>query len=464
MAGARGPMKLRTRLVIAFLYVVLAVVLALTIPLAVSLADRGKADLESRTLRDAQTMAAYIDGSILGDPARLTALIAQTRPEGIERVVVVDRRGTVVYDSSEESMGLDFATAERPEIQAALRGEPLTTDRFSDTLGEPIVVAAAPIIEEVPIGALRLTRDYAEVDEATRRTVAGLFVIGGTAVLAGVIIAFALAGSLARPIQRLAEAAHRLGDGDLDARAGEVDGAAEVQELGRSFDTMADRLERTVKAQREFVANASHQLRTPLTGMKLRLEGAAESTDDPAMRSQLQAADAEVDRLAQIVERLLAIAHRIELGEPTEADLRNAARRAIDRWQDRAAQLSSRLEAHGDAAPASADPTDVDQILDNLLDNAISYAPGLIVVRSGNHATHAWISVTDLGAGIDPKDRGRVTERFYRGQGAPSGGSGLGLAIVRELTEKWGGSLTIEPGEPAGTTITVRFPQHDSRV
>jgi signal transduction histidine kinase len=450
-------MTLRTRLVVAFLYVLLAVVLALTIPLAVSLSRRGKADLEARTLIDAQTMAAYLDRSVLADPARLSAVVAQTTPDRVERVIVTDADGRVIYDTDDEAIGRNFANGERPEIDAALLGQPTAGDRFSDTLDQPILVAAAPVIQGTPIGAIRLTRDYAEVDEATRRTVVALFAIGGTAVVAGVIIAFALAGSIARPIQRLAGAAHRLGEGDLDARAGETGGAAEVQDLARSFDAMADRLQRTVTAQREFVANASHQLRTPLTGLKLRLEGAIDATDDAEQRRRLEAADAEVDRLAQIVERLLAVARRVELGEPTQVDLREAAQGAAERWRERAATLGATIEVSGGQAAAAADPTDVAQIFDNLLDNAIAYAAGPIRIDTSD-GDRATALVVDRGPGIDPRERDRVTERFYRGRAAPPGGSGLGLAIVRDLAEKWDGTIAISPTDGGGTTVTVTFP------
>ncbi len=457
-------MKLRTRLIIAFTYVLLAVVVALTIPLAVSLSRRAKTDLESRTLRDAQTIAAYITAGMLSEPTELERLLAETTPATIERVVVVDDRGIVIHDSAGTSLGEDFTNGERPEIDAALAGQAVAGDRFSDTAGEPILVAAAPIIDGQPIGALRLTSDYAEVDAAARRTVIGLIVIGGAAILTGVIIAFALAGSIARPIQRLAAAAHRLGGGDLSARAGPVGGAAEVGDLAASFDAMAERLERAVRAQREFVANASHQLRTPLTGMKLRLEGASDSTDDPELRRQLEAAEHEVDRLAEIVERLLVVARRIEQGEPAALDLRVAARRAAERWSERATRMESAIETAGGSADAAADPADIDQILDNLLDNAIAYAPGPIKIATSADGADAVLVVADRGPGIPDDERSAVTERFYRGKGAPSGGSGLGLAIAHELTERWGGSLSIRSPAMGGSEIEIRLPRADDHA
>ena len=287
------------------------------------------------------------------------------------------------------------------------------------------------------------------------RVTFGVIVIGLTGLLAGLVIAFAMAGSLARPLDRLASTARKLGSGDLQARAGDVKGASEIDDLARSFDEMADRLERTVQAQREFVANASHQLRTPLTGMKLRLEAAAAQSDDPDVKRQLHAADAEVDRLAETVNRLLVMAREVEAGTgPAEpvTDLREAVAQAAERWSERAERLAStvRVDARTEA-PARINATDLDQILDNLLDNAIAYAPGVVDLE----AAPTFVAVRDHGPGIPEDELGRVTERFYRGRGAPSGGSGLGLAIVRDLAERWGGSVRIESPPEGGTRIEV---------
>ena len=104
----------------------------------------------------------------------------------------------------------------------------------------------------------------------------------------------------------------------------------------------------------------------------------------------------------------------------------------------------------------------MDQILDNLLDNAMAHAPGPIGLTYGSTDGRAWVSVRDHGPGIPAEERARVTERFYRGQGAPSGGSGLGLAIARELVEKWAGTMTIADADGGGTMITASFPESGS--
>ncbi|MEX0984031.1 MAG: HAMP domain-containing sensor histidine kinase [Actinomycetota bacterium] len=453
-------MKLRTRLVIAIGYILLAVIVALTIPLAVTLAGRAKSDLEARTLLDAQTIAGYIGAENLTQPRALARIIEDTTPAAIERVVVVDVNGIVLLDSAGTATGEDFTNGERPEIDTALTGLPTAEERFSETEGANIMVAAAPIIDETIVGALRLTRDYGEVDAAIGRTIRGLIVIGAAGVLAGVLIAFALAGSLAGPTQRLASTARRLGAGDLSARAGDIGGAAEVVDLARAFDEMAARLERTVRAQQEFVANASHQLRTPLAGMKLRLEGAIDASEEGSdVRRQAEAADREVDRLAAIVTGLLETANRMEQGRGATEDLREAANRTLERWHERAMSAGAALSVSGDPAFVEADRTDLDQILDVVLDNAIAYAPGPISVTTAADARSATIRIRDDGPGIPAAEQERVTERFYRGSSATAGGSGLGLAIAKQLAERWSGSLELTSDGPRGTAVVVSFPR-----
>ena len=374
-------------------------------------------------------------------------------------MIVVDDRGFLVADSDGQVPPKAlYATSGRPEIQRALEGTPFSEIRDSIDLGHDIMATSVPIQdEEQLLGAVRLTRNVQQVNDNIRNITIGLGAIGLAALAAGLLLAFWLAGSLSRPLTRLAAAAKRLGHGDLSARAGDVSGAREVEELGQSFDEMADRLERSVQAQREFVANASHQLRTPLTAMKLRLEGAIAEAPNEALRQRLEAADLEVDRLSGIVDRLLVMAREIEEGTSANVDLSEAVDRAVERWNERAGERDSSVVAEGDGGSARVDPTDLDQILDNLLDNATSYAPGEVTIESGGSNGQVYVAVRDRGPGIEPNDLARVTERFYRGRGVPSGGSGLGLAIARQLVEKWGGTLNVESTHGDGTRVEVRL-------
>jgi signal transduction histidine kinase len=447
-------------LTLAFAYILLTIVIALSIPLAINLGERARSEYATDVLSSVQTIASAIGGTRL-QPNERDILMGEVDSYSRQlrgRVVVTDERGTVLADSDRSDLGENYLNGQRPEIDIALRRQqPNWQFRYSADERTDILVTAAPILDDGIVGAVRLTANAQDVNDAVRATQVGIAVIGVAGIFIGVLIAAGLAGSLARPLQRLAGVARRLGRGDLAARAGEVNGGREVVDLAQSFDEMADRLQRTVHAQREFVANASHQLRTPLTGMKLRLESAIAGAPSADVRHQLEAADREVDRLSQIVDRLLTMARDIEQGTPTHVELADAAHRATERWQDRAQQLNARISTMGNAVTAQANPTDVDQILDNLIDNAIAYAPGPIEIETGSANGRAYLSVQDHGIGIPADEQERVTERFYRGRVAPSGGSGLGLAIARELAEKWGGSLDVSTGPEGGALAHVRF-------
>ena len=435
--------------------------LALGIPLTINLQRRATGELETQALIQAQGIAALVDEETFSDPDRLDQIVRETSAQVGGRVLVVDRRGSLLADSDgPASLGLDYATRGRPELEAALTGVPTSDIRRSEDLGQDIMATAVPIQDQGRIlGAVRITKTVQAVKDNVRRVTYGLAAIGLAALGAGLLLAFGLAGSLSRPLSRLADAAKRLGAGDLTTRAGSVRGAREIEDLGRSFDEMAGRLERSVHAQREFVANASHQLRTPLTAMKLRLEGVIAGSREPEVRERLEAADREVDRLSGIVDRLLVMARQIEEGTSSTVDVGEAVTRAMARWDERARQLDASLLSSGEGGTARADPTDLDQILDNLIDNAIAYAPGEISIESTEVDGGVVVVVQDHGPGIPAADLPQVTDRFYRGTKAPSGGSGLGLAIARQLAEKWGGTIEVSSTEGSGTRVELQLQQ-----
>ena len=446
-------------------------IVALTIPLALNLGARARSEVEGQALLAAQTIAAGIgkEGMVAGPALSRQVSVYALEVDG--RVLVVDQDGEVLADSDREAVGENYATCRRPEILAAL-GLACAPDgtlikvpavsnaiiRFSRTANADLLLAAAPVLDKGNVvGAVRITRNIDAVNEAVRTVRIGIVLIGLLGLVAGMAIAFALASSLARPLIRLSDAAQKLGDGDLTTRVGDVGGAREVKDLGESFDEMADRFERNVRAQREFVANASHQLRTPLTAMKLRLETAEGNTQDPELRRQLRAADLEVDRLAGTVDRMLAMANSIEQGSAAVVDLREVALRAATRWNERAERLETRVTAEGGSATALSNAEDLDQIVDNLIDNGLTYGSGPIEIETGRLGDRVFVAVRDHGEGIPEGEQTRVTERFYRGRGAPGGGSGLGLAIARDLAEKWGGDLIVGEGDGGGARIEVRL-------
>ena len=225
------------------------------------------------------------------------------------------------------------------------------------------------------IGAVRVTQSVKAVDEEVRSDVIALVGVGVLALALGLGVAWLLAGSLARPLRGLAGTARAVAGGDLDARA-RVEGSSEQREVAAAFNEMTERLARALRAQQEFVANASHQLRTPLTGLRLRLEAAALKSRDPEVERDLLAAERETERLARLLTELLTLARERERPEPQPVSLARVAREGAERWSGPAERSGHRLRAGGDGEPVvEATDADLAVILDNLVENALRYSP-----------------------------------------------------------------------------------------
>jgi signal transduction histidine kinase len=455
-------MSFRARLVLAAAYLLAAVVIGLTVPLALNVDRRATSELESDVVADATVLSGRVANLVrIGATNRLAEVVGGATIGDGARTVVVDTGGAVLADSEGTAVaGERFATAERPELQAALAGTVDVRQRQSDTLGEELLLVTVPVTDRGDVvGALRVSTPMGKVESSVHSSWLALALIGLAVVGAGLVLAWILAGSMARPVEKLRTAAGRLGRGDLDARV-EPEGPREIDELGRSFNRMAGELSSNLAAQRDFVANASHQLRTPLTGIKLRLE-AIRAEGGPAAE-QAERAEAELDRLSTLVDDLLALARATADETPGESvDLGEAVRAAERRWAEPAAEAGHELVVSGaGGGRAWTAPGHVAHVLDNLLENAIRYSPpgGRITVELDGTRSRPGFVVADTGPGIPAEERARVFERFYRGAGgrAAGPGTGLGLAIVAELTETWG--ATVELLDGPGTRVRVRFP------
>jgi signal transduction histidine kinase len=463
---------LRGRLVIAAAYLLTAVVLALEIPLALSVESRATSEFRSAVFGRAAILAARISdlmpaatANAAGDDQRLRRIVTQAARGNDERILVTDAGGRVLADSAGEArVGALYATPARPEFQAALAGTVDFRRRHSETLGDDLLLVTTPVVErDRVVGSVRVSASTAAVSASVRQRWLSLALIGVAVIVAGLVLAWVLATSLARPVGALAAAADRLAHGDLGARATAA-GPKELASVATSFNRMAAALSATLASQRDFVANASHQLRTPLTGLKLRLE--ALRGEGGAVADQAAKAEAELDRLSRLVDDLLELA-RASASESTgkQVDLTAAAREAVERWRRPAEHAGKRLQlAAGEAAVVWASETDVAHVLDNLIENALRYCPPgtTISVEARNGASEAILAVADDGPGIAAEDRERVFERFYRGSAARQAGpgTGLGLAIVAELVRRWGGDVRLLDG--AGTRIEGAFPRAPS--
>ena len=447
----------------------LLAVISLSVPLALRFSARVNYEVKSEARVEANLVEATA-GHLLApltaaNRSEIAVLARAAATSIIGRVTVVDRRGIVLADSEYASaIGTNYATAGRPEFRAALGGAIYQAERPSQTLKQPLLATAVPIRSGGQvIGAVRITQLVSTIHSAVRTTIIELGVIGLIVLALGLGAGAFIAGQISRPLRRLERVAREIADGDLDARAA-VEGSSEQRSLGESFNEMTDRMVRLLDSQREFVADASHQLRTPLTGLRLRLDEARASGVSADAAAEIDAAVAEVDRFAHVIDELLVLSRAGERELPGErVDLDELASRVIERWRrsadGRRITLEQSLEA--DSAAAWCATADVERALDALVENALHYAPAGSVVRLTVDASA--IEVLDRGPGLADGEHEIVFERFHRGSAGRGGppGTGLGLAIARELAREWGGEVTLEnrPGGGAVARLQLRSPQ-----
>ena len=465
---------MRLRLVAVLVGVVLVVLAVQDVPLVWHLRSVERDRLTTRLERDAFVLAGRVEEDLesatVADNAVLAGLVERYQAEEGVSVVVVDRNATAVLGPDFDP-GEDFTN--RPEILVALGGRPTTGERTSVTLGGELFYVAVPVLSGADtVGAVRITAPASFVsDEVSSR----LWGLGLVAVISVAIAAFAaavLSGTVTRPLARLTAATRRLAAGDLAQRAEERDGPREIRSLSRSFNTMAAQLDQLVTRQRQFAGVASHQLRTPLTALRLRLEhlrdriarleaSAGPETRDETDLDDLDAAVAETDRLARMIEGLLALSRVEDAAVAPEAvDLDAVVLERAEYWSDLARERDVRLEARpGDVGTILAVPGGVEQIIDNLVDNALEVAPAAssIVIATRRVGDEVRLHVIDQGPGLTPDQRACAFDRFWRAPGAPVGGSGLGLAIVRQLAEAGGGRAVLAEAPGGGLDAVVSF-------
>ena len=261
------------------------------------------------------------------------------------------------------------------------------------------------------------------------------------------------------PLAKLRE--ELAGRSQADLRPVTTDVPDEIQPVVNEINELLNRLGYSLDAQRHFVSDAAHQLRTPIAALQAQVE-ATLAESDQAMHRQLQGILAAAHRLSHLVEQMLMLARAqpsLAKTQPLVA-LEEVAQAAAEDWLPVA--IENGIDLGFDLAPSvvCGNALLLQEIFANLLDNALRHTPrgGSVTVRCGADENAAWLVVEDSGSGIPETDREKVFERFYQSPGGRSRGSGLGLAIVREIARQHGGQATIDRSpELGGARVTVRF-------
>ncbi|MGA0068486.1 MAG: histidine kinase dimerization/phospho-acceptor domain-containing protein, partial [Miltoncostaeaceae bacterium] len=309
------------RIVAGYIILTIVVLVVLMVPLGITNARSLEQDLLLRMERDATVVASLVEQDVRQPSAPGQAEVAQVAEAYSARtgarVAVTDSAGTVIADTDPPAAG-DRTLRTRPEIAAALDGTVATGSRYSSTLGTQLLYVAVPVAAGGTVyGTVRVTYPASEVTAGANRYWLLLAAVGVITLIAVALVGWLIARWVQRPLGRLEQVADAVGAGDLSARAPEDAGPPEVRALAYRFNAMVAQVDALVGSQEAFVADASHQLRTPLTGMRLRIENLGAEAG-PAGDADARAALAEVDRLAQLVDSLLVLA-RAERGEAPAA-------------------------------------------------------------------------------------------------------------------------------------------------
>jgi len=398
-----------------------------------------------------------------GTTAKLT-LVQESREAG-DGLLMQTSNGVLVYRHAVPPGNWNQLAA-----QAETQAQPLAmTDQTVQPVAEIVgsqVIAAMPVagqgnLSGLWVGTVILARSTQPLDHE----ILDLWVILGSiavvAMLAAAMLAFGLSRWVSRPLKGLDAAARRLADGDLAIRAKVQSGPPELRRLGTTFNTMAGRLEALVHGNRAVIADVSHQLRTPLAALRLRLDLLAADTD-PDTGRELAEALGELARLSRLVDGLLAVARAENVVPvPVAVDVTDVARERVVAWHPVADDRSIVLvmsPADSPAVLAWVGEGHLEQILDNLIANALdALSPGnLVRLTVAATPAGARIIVADNGPGMSAEDRERAFLRWF--SSSSPNGAGLGLAIVHRLATSNGGTTRLDQTPGGGLTVTLDFP------
>jgi signal transduction histidine kinase len=454
---------MRNRIVGTYIVLIVLALVGLAVPLAVTTAAGRSEQMVRDRFVDAAQFASLADlalrtgetESLSNDMRRYYELYGITS-------AVTDRDGVIIAVAGDRSF-VEGASA-RDLIEQALAGVSAGGDEIIWPWRPETVAIAVPVRSGGETVGAVITFSPSNT---TRSDIFGAWAVVAGVVLCGggifVAVALALTRWVLRPVAELDDAAHRIGAGETLASPVSADlGPPELRRLTKSFNDMAVSVMDLLNRQREFTAQASHQMRNPLTALILRVEALGEFIHGPVGQAEHRLAMDETDRLGRILDSLLALA-RAERGQ-VEAEVVDAAATAAERvnaWRQLASRRNIHLRLSGlTEANVLAVPTAVGQTLDALIDNALKFAgnDATVEVRVKETCDHVEIHVIDDGPGLSEDELRRAAQRFWRASEVQNlDGCGLGLTIAAVLAEASGGQLDLAARLPHGLHATVTF-------
>ncbi|WP_103528487.1 ATP-binding protein, partial [Streptomyces sp. SM12] len=357
--------------------------------------------------------------------------------EAARLVAVVEGRLVAGETVTAESMRTS-APADRHVVIEVVGGEPIALGEEPD--GEVVSASETGAQGET----VTVSQPRSAVTREVGRTLIVILTVSLLAVAAAVLLAVRQAHRVAAPLTDLAEAAERLGSGDPRPRHRRY-GVTELDRVADVLDNSAERIARMITAERRLAADASHQLRTPLTALSMRLEEIIETEDQDTVKEEAAIALAQVERLTDVVQRLLTNSRDPRLGSAVSFDLDEVVLQQIEEWRP-AYRAAGRVIVHSgrQGLRAVGTPGAVAQVLATLVENALMHGAGTVALRTRTAGNQAVVEVTDAGRGVPQSLGSRVFERSVSGQNS----TGLGLAVARDLAEADGGRLELLQRQP----------------
>ena len=402
---------MRRRLLISTLAVAVATVLLLGVPLAFVINRFQVSEASEQVRRDATTLARDLQGRVNAGLLPNAAQVGSSLPD---RYVVI----------KQYSVGL-VTVGSVPPRGDTIVGQAFTRD-FSVTV----------------------EADDTVLDSRQTQALLGIIALALLAVAVAVLLAIVQARRLTRPLEELAEAADRLGSGDARP-LGRRYGIPELDQVAEGLDGSAQRITDLLSAGRDFAADASHQLRTPLTALSMRLEEMIASAQDPdVVREEGAAALAQTERLTDVVGQLLGrVARRSVAGTPVLTSVDDIVAQQVVEWDPAFRRLSRKLEITGEKGLfAYVTPGSAAQVIATLLDNALVHGGGVVTIRTSQTPRSVVVEVRDEGKGVPQELVPRIFERSVSGR---PGGTGLGLALARSAAAADGGQVVLVRPRPA---------------
>jgi signal transduction histidine kinase len=457
----------RRRFLLSFFLFTVVVLVGLEVPLGTVYRQRERQTVVEGLGRDATALSAIaVDDLQHGDIESLRTLSDRYARQAGEGVTIFDTAGHVLV-----AVGPPPSSAIRTGLSAQL-DRALAGAKPSGIVHRPgpdLLYIATPIgAGRSSLGVTVVAAPTTAMELRVRRNWAELAVVGAVVLALSGGLALLLARSLMRPLAELDDAVAGLQAGELASRAAIRSGPPELAGVVARFNAMADRLQDLVEAQQAFVADASHQLRTPLTALRLRLETLDAAVDAP-QDADLDAAITEAHRLSRLVDGLLALA-KVEASKPVRSviDVHAVVTDRVNAWAPLAEERGVTLRGGGrEDTTALAVPGFLEQVLDNLIANALDVSPDDTAVEVRFADAGAWVEVhvVDEGPGLGPAERVRAFDRFWRQEGSGrEPGTGLGLAIVRQLVRLSGGEVALRSAGARGLDAVVRLERRRGRI